>query len=160
MDRLNLPQALEHIRRKITLIEDRLAVIAEGIDLYQQLADNEAEPLQRYQYRELCLKKQEEQVLYQEQLHSQQVYLSEFEKDLENQRQLRELQLQQMAEHLDSFLATADNVLQQYPNLPAQDKVILTSIKAKFAQPDELHEDEKISLFRELVNTLQKLTKS
>ena len=160
MQRLDLPQALEDIRRKISLIEERLQLVTEGVHLYHRLAQQEKDQLKNYQFRELWMKKREEQIACTEQLHSQKVYLREFENDLENQRKMRQLQLEQMNEHLSQFLKTAGTVLKQHKNISAQDKAVLTAAKDRFRENNWRDDDEKISMFRDLVNTLQKLSKS
>ncbi|MDX2000940.1 MAG: hypothetical protein SFW35_00780 [Chitinophagales bacterium] len=158
MQRLDLPKALDDIRHKIQLIEARLELIKEGIELYLGLASTEQQPEQRFLYKELWMKKQEEQIMYTEQLHSQQVYLSEFELDLRKQQEMRKTQLAQIEEHLGNMLAAAKDAIEGQQASP-QEKAVLKAICTKFTEQGMNSDDERISLFREMVNILQKLAK-
>jgi hypothetical protein len=158
MQKLDLPQALDDIRHKIQLIEERLQLVLEGVDLYASLAATEKDPVQRFSYKEQWMKKREEQVLYNEQLHSQKVYLSEFELDLRKQQEMRRQQLEQIKEHKETMLDAAKKAV-KHEETPVQYRTILKNIREKFIRDEFVNDDERISLFREMVNTLQKLAR-
>lgn len=157
MQKLELPQALNDIRAKIKLLEQRLELIAEGIALYDGLANGEADPLKNYQYREQASKHREEQIVYNEQWRSQQVYLAEFENDLKQQQALRQKQLAHLKEHRQQVLDAAKERLKK-SNLAEQDKALLKSLREQFIKDQFTTDEERIMRFRELVNTLQRTT--
>nr|MBI1231416.1 hypothetical protein [Cytophagales bacterium] len=155
MQKLELPQALNDIRAKIKLLEDRLVLIQEGIELYQTLAAKETDLEKNYTLREQASKKQEEQVVYYEQLRSQQVYLTEFEKDLKQQQDLRQKQLTHIKEHKQQVLDSAKELLKS-KDLPEAERVLIKSLREQFVKDQFSSNEERIARFRELVNTLQK----
>jgi len=155
MQKLELPQALDDIRAKIQLLEQRLQLIVEGIELYDALANDEADPIKNYHYREQASKRREEQVVYNEQWRSQQVYLTEFENDLKQQQALRQKQLAHLKEHRQQVLDTAKERLKK-ANLPEQDKALLKALREQFIKDQFNSDEERIARFRELVNTLQR----
>ena len=155
MQKLELPQALDDIRTKIALLEQRLQLIAEGIELYDGLALTETDPLKNYQYREQASKRREEHIVYHEQWRSQQVYLMEFENDLKQQKALRQKQLAQVKEHRQQVLDAAKERLKK-PDLPETDRLLLKALQEQFIKDQFTTDEERIARFRELVNTLQK----
>lgn len=155
MQKLELPQALDDIRAKIKLLENRLLLIAEGIELYQALSKTETDPEKNYTLREQASKKLEEQVVYNEQLRSQQVYLTEFEKDLKQQHELRQKQLAHITEHKKQVLGAAKERLKNKA-LPEQERILLKALREQFIKNQFANNEERIARFRELVNTLQR----
>ena len=155
MQKLELPQALNDIRAKIKLLEERLELIAEGIALYQALAAQETDTEKNYCLREQASKKQEEQVVYYEQLRSQQLYLAEFEKDLKQQQDLRQKQLAHIKEHKQHVLDSAKERLKK-KDLPEPERTLLKSLREQFLKDQFNSNEERIARFRELLNTLQK----
>lgn len=155
MQKLELPQALDDIRTKLKLLEQRLVLIQEGIELYEGLAAQENDPEKNYRLREQASKKQEEQIVYHEQIRSQQVYLAEFEKDLKQQQDLRQKQLAQISEHKQHVLDSAKERLKK-KDLPEPERILLKSLRDQFLKNQFTSNEERIARFRELVNTLQK----
>lgn len=156
MQKLELPEALAHIRRKIVLLEQRLELITEGQALYESLAGEEADALKKYQYREELAKKQEEYIVYDEQLRSQRVYLSEFENDLKQQRDMRKQQLEQLKENLQPILRSVKSILKNSTDLQEDDRTLLKALRDGFVKNRYTEDDEKISRFRELISILRK----
>ncbi len=156
MQKLELPQALDDIRAKILLLEQRLLLIAEGIELYSKLATEETDPVKNYQYREQASKRQEELIVYNEQWRSQQVYLTEFENDLKQQQALRQKQLAHLKEHRQQVLDTAKERLKK-GDLPEQEKTIINALREQFIKDQFTTDEERIVRFRELVNALQRV---
>lgn len=158
MQKLELPEALADIKAKIELLGQRIELINEGIGLYESLAAAEADTLKNYTYREGASKKREELIVYTEQLKSQQVYLAEFEKDLLQQKILREKQLSAIKEHLQQTLDTAKEHLKN-PDFTEADRIILKSLREKFIKDQFQSDEERIMRYRELVNTLLRISK-
>ena len=156
MQKLELPEALNDIRRKITVLERRLAHIDEGIALYQNAAEKEADPLTKYKLQEQVLKKEEERIVYDEQVRSQKVYLSEFENDLKQQHNMRKKQLAQIDEHLQAVLRSAKTILAQNKSMDAQDRSIMQSLRKGFIKKQYTVDDERITRFRELLDLVNK----
>lgn len=155
MQKLELPKALEDIRAKILLLEQRLQLIAEGIDLYEGLTKQETDAERNYGYREHASKKREEQIVYTEQWRSQQVYLTEFENDLKQQQALRQKQLAHFKEHKQQVLTVAKERLKK-GDLPEQERVLLKALREQFVKDQFATDEERLMRFRELVNLLQK----
>ena len=156
MQKLELPEALNDIRRKIAVLERRLAHIDEGIGLYQKAAAEETEPLTKYKLQEQVLKKEEERIVYDEQVRSQKVYLSEFENDLKQQHNMRKKQLAQIDEHLQAVLRSAKTILVQNKSMNAQDRTMLQSLRKGFIKRQYTVDDERITRFRELLDLVNK----
>ncbi|CAN5354607.1 hypothetical protein BH09BAC1_BH09BAC1_24320 [soil metagenome] len=155
MQKLELPQALDDIRAKIKLLEQRLELISEGIELYDALAKDETDAEKNYTYREQASKRREELIVYNEQWRSQQVYLTEFENDLKQQQALRQKQLAHLKEHRQQILDASKARLKK-GNLPEQDQVLLKTLREQFIKDQFTTDEERIMRFRELVNTLQR----
>jgi hypothetical protein len=154
MQNLQLPQALDDIRAKIALLEQRINLITEGIELYDTLAQQETDPAKNYGYREQASKKREELMVYTEQWRSQQVYLTEFENDLKQQQALRQKQLAHLKEHKQQVLSVAKERLKN-TGLPEQDRVQLKALRDLFIKDQFTTDEERLMRFRELVNLLQ-----
>lgn len=156
MQKLELPEALNDIRRKIAVLERRLAHIDEGIDLYQKAAADETDPLTKYKLEEQVLKKEEERIVYDEQVRSQKVYLSEFENDLKQQHEMRRKQLAQIDEHLQAVLSSAKSILARNKDIGQQDRTLMQSLRKGFIKKEYTVDDERITRFRELLDLVNK----
>lgn len=138
------------------MLERRLAHIDEGIELFRKAADEETDPLTKYKLQEQVLKKEEERIVYDEQVRSQKVYLSEFENDLKQQHNMRKKQLEQIDEHLQAVLNSAKTILAQNKSMNAQDRTIMQSLRKGFIKKQYTVDDEKITRFRELLDLVNK----
>lgn len=159
MQKLEIPQALDDIRRKIALLQERMSLLQEGVVLFTDLADNETDPLKNYQYREMAIKRREELVAYDEQIRSQQVYLAEFENDLKQQQALRKKQLEQVNTHLQPMLQAAKRALKLNDHMCEGDRQTLKAIRERFIKNNWQNDEERISRFREMVNILKRYMK-
>ena len=158
MDRIQLPQILSDVKHKISVIEQRLSVIEEGIALYNRLqaeADNEEKA---YQYKELGTKKLEERVVYTEQLKSQKHYLTEFQTDLLKQQQLRKQQMQYLKTNQQPVLDKAKELIKTNKQLSEQDKTLMRALREKFIKKQFENDEEQINCFRELLTLVKKYT--
>lgn len=156
MQRLQLPQLLDDIRYKITVLEDRLQLIEAGIELYNGLAADATEPLQQYQYKELAAQKVEEHIRYDQQIRSQKVYLTEFENDLKQQQELRKKQLDDVNQHAGAMVKKAKSLLRG-GKLSKEDQTVLSALRDQFVKDQFAGgDDEKIMRFKDLVRMLKK----
>jgi hypothetical protein len=154
MQKLELPQALDDIRAKIALLDQRIKLIAEGVELYDTLAQQETDPAKNYNYREQASKKREELMVYTEQWRSQQVYLTEFENDLKQQQALRQKQLAHLKEHKQQVLEVAKDRIKN-GQLPEPERLQLKALRDLFIRDQFTTDEERLMRFRELVNLLQ-----